>query len=263
MMHMTRQGNAKSDMVLMTLADGALGNAQWDSVDLLHQEFSKDGALAGAETSKVSAAGQSVNGALSAPLELAAGETKSVTFVLTWHFKEGQHGSNGKAKIVLEWPNAMGVAAYMQENLADLTQRTRLFHDTLYASNLPVWLLDRMSSQLAVLRSLAIALMCGTTPKGTRDCFLNSDARCARKIFPRCWATDYCLTDTPINLPRQTGTLARFSTPTASTCARWITSGSSRNGSRSRKRSTGGSTTGIQSVTVFCKSTNTTRLMVA
>jgi uncharacterized protein (DUF608 family) len=176
MMHMTRKGNANSDMVLMTLADGASGNAQWNSAKSIHEGFSKSGTLEGAETSKVSAAGQSVNGALAAPLELAAGETKSVTFVLTWHFKEGQHGEKGRGRVALEgegkgrsngwshsgqnytnwWPTAIGVAAYMQENLGDLSARTRLFHDTLYASNLPVWLLDRMSSQLAVLRSQTV-----------------------------------------------------------------------------------------------------------
>ena len=31
MMHMTREGDAKSDMVLMTLAEGATGSASWDS----------------------------------------------------------------------------------------------------------------------------------------------------------------------------------------------------------------------------------------
>ncbi|WP_345684281.1 GH116 family glycosyl hydrolase [Novipirellula caenicola] len=122
-------------------------------------------------TSDVTAAGKTVNGALSAPIELAPGETKSVTFVLTWYFKAGSHGS-GRRPVKLEgesgqsvgwshqgqnytnwWPSARGVATYLIENLEDLTARTRRFHDTLYASKLPRWLLDRMSSQLAVLRS--------------------------------------------------------------------------------------------------------------
>ena len=37
--------------------------------------------------------------------------------------------------------------------LPDIAERTRRFHDTLYASSIPVWVLDRISSQLAVLRS--------------------------------------------------------------------------------------------------------------
>ncbi|TWT81465.1 hypothetical protein CA13_29180 [Planctomycetes bacterium CA13] len=176
MMHMTRAGDAKSDMVLMTMADGSAGCAAWDSAVTLHSNFSDTGICKGPAESKVSADGKSVNGALTAPLQLAAGETKSVTFVLTWYFQTGQHGNKGKAKVVMEgegegrvvgwshsgqnytnwWPNAMSVAEFLQDNLAELTTRTRRFHDTLYASNIPVWLLDRMSSQLAVLRSQTV-----------------------------------------------------------------------------------------------------------
>ncbi|WP_044302759.1 GH116 family glycosyl hydrolase, partial [Rhodopirellula sallentina] len=51
------------------------------------------------------------------------------------------------------WSDARDVASYLQENLDDLIARTYRFHDTLYASKLPRWLVDRLSSQLAVLRS--------------------------------------------------------------------------------------------------------------
>ncbi|MCM2369593.1 GH116 family glycosyl-hydrolase [Aporhodopirellula aestuarii] len=172
LLHMTRSGIAGSDMVLMTRAVGASGCASWDSVEELHGAFDADGSCKGPATSEISAAGKTVNGALSVPLELAPGETKSVTFALTWYFEGGRHGE-GKARRNLEgeggskggkwnragqnytnwWPNAIGLAEYLQENLAELIARTRLFHDTLYESTLPVWLLDRMSSQLAVLRS--------------------------------------------------------------------------------------------------------------
>lgn len=170
MLHMTRQGSAGSDMVLMTRAKGATGVATWKSSPLLYGAFTQNGACRGPEKSELSAAGQTVDGALSAPLELAAGETKSVTFALTWYFEGGKHGE-GRSRRALEgegkggpwshsgnqyttwWTSAMGVAEYLRDNLDDLTTRTRLYHDTLYASNLPVWLLDRLSSPLAVLRS--------------------------------------------------------------------------------------------------------------
>jgi uncharacterized protein (DUF608 family) len=51
------------------------------------------------------------------------------------------------------WPSALGVARDLQQRLGGLAERTRLFHDSLYASNLPYWLLDRITSQVAVLRS--------------------------------------------------------------------------------------------------------------
>jgi uncharacterized protein (DUF608 family) len=166
MLHMTRGGIDNADMVLMTTASGASGTASFDSLESLHEA----GAVKGLSKSQISAPGESVNGALSASLNLAPGETKSVSYVLTWYFDEAKHGS-GKIRDVLEgepasgpwahagnryttwWPDALGVADYLRENLEDLTARTRLYHDTLYASNLPRWLLDRFSSPLAVLRS--------------------------------------------------------------------------------------------------------------
>ena len=170
LLHMTRQGNDSADMVLMTQAAGAKGCAQCSN-ESLFKSFSDTGAGKTNEKSKVSPAGKTVNGALSAPVELEPGETKTVTFALTWYFKPGKHGS-GKKAVKLEgegtakggwthigqnytnwWGSAQEVATYLQENLSELTERTRLFHDTFYASKLPVWLLDRLSSQLAVLRS--------------------------------------------------------------------------------------------------------------
>ena len=156
LLHMTRSGVAGSDMVLMTQASGASAVAQWASSDALHNDVVESGTLDGPAKSKISTSGKTVNGAISAPLELAPGESKSVTYVLTWYFKGGKHGS-GKSPKVLEgegksagwghsgqnytnwWPSALGVAEYLQENLTDLTDRTRLFHDTLYESTLPVW----------------------------------------------------------------------------------------------------------------------------
>ncbi|MGJ8639183.1 MAG: GH116 family glycosyl hydrolase [Opitutaceae bacterium] len=171
LLHMTRAGIDNSDMVLMTETAGATGTAEWASAKELQSAVTQSGQLQGPAKSKVSPARQTVNGAISAPIELAPGETKSVTYVLTWYFKAGKHGSGKNVALEGEgkslgkawggqgqqytnwWSSAMGVAEYLQENLADLSARTRLFHKTLYASTLPVWLLDRMSSQLAVLRS--------------------------------------------------------------------------------------------------------------
>ncbi|MBK1825567.1 GH116 family glycosyl hydrolase [Haloferula rosea] len=171
LVHMTRAGNDSADMVLMTNAPGATAATDWGTTDVLHRAVDVARKLQGPKKTKPSADGKSVNGALLAPLELAPGESKSVTFVLTWYFKNGKHGS-GKGMPTTEgeransvgwsgqgqnytnwWPSGMAVAEYLEENLTELTKRTRLFHDTLYASSLPVWLIDRMSSQLAVLRS--------------------------------------------------------------------------------------------------------------
>ena len=158
LLHMTRKGDTGSDMVLMTQAAGASGCATWESAASLHDTFTSSGNCDGPQETSPSPAGETVDGALSAPLELAPGESKTVTYVLTWHMSKARHGagkiwSHSGNMYTNWWPNAMGVATYLRDNLDELMARTRRFHDTLYESNLPVWLLDRFSSQLAILRS--------------------------------------------------------------------------------------------------------------
>jgi uncharacterized protein (DUF608 family) len=161
-LHMTRAGKEgkPEDMVLMTQARDASGVASWDTSSELYRAFEAGGHLKGPTGTDPSPDGQTVNGALSAPLTLAPGESKSVTYVLTWYFPNAVHGEPKQKSwhhtgnmYSNWWKDATGVADYMAVHLEDLTARSRLFHDTLYASNIPRWLLDRLSSQQAVLRS--------------------------------------------------------------------------------------------------------------
>ncbi|MDF7809409.1 GH116 family glycosyl-hydrolase [Pontiellaceae bacterium B12219] len=161
LLHMTKGGDGQGsdmDMVLMTQAANASGLASWASQKTLYDAFFSKGELAGAKISEPSSAKQTVNGALSAPLELAPGESKSITYVLTWYMPKEVHGQSESwthPGNMYEnwWSDAMDVAGYLRKNMDDLTARTRRFHQALYDSNLPVWLLDRLSSQLAILRA--------------------------------------------------------------------------------------------------------------
>ena len=161
LLHMTKDGEGQGagmDMVLMTRAAGATGLAKWDSQQTLHDALSKTGELSGADTTEPSPAEQTLNGALSAPLELAPGQSESVTYVLTWHMPKAVQGDaetwRHKGNMYTNWwPNAMAVADDLRNDLDDLVERTYRFHDSLYASDMPHWLLDRLSSQLATLRS--------------------------------------------------------------------------------------------------------------
>ena len=51
------------------------------------------------------------------------------------------------------WKNAQEVDAAVRARLDELQSRTRLFHDTLYDSNLPRYVLDRLTSQMATLHT--------------------------------------------------------------------------------------------------------------
>jgi len=161
LVHMTAGGKKArpgwGDMVLMALAPDTTATASWADSAKLAADFAADGALTGPRATTPSEAGKTHNAAVAAPIKLKPGEKKTVTFVLTWYFPNARHGHGGWGgggnMYQNWWPDAMGVASHLQENLAELTRKTRLYHDTLYASNLPWWLVDRISSQVAVLRS--------------------------------------------------------------------------------------------------------------
>ncbi len=145
-----------NDMVLMTEAENTEGIASWTSNDALHSAFKKNESLA-TEKSSLSKKGKTVNGGLTTQLTLAPLEEKTVTFQLVWYFKTVRHGSKnwtGKGNMYNNWwENALDVASYLRSKGEELEHKTRLFHDTLYASDMPRWFVDRLSSQLAVLRS--------------------------------------------------------------------------------------------------------------
>jgi uncharacterized protein (DUF608 family) len=143
----------------MTLAalGPATGAASWPSLEQLAGDLSDDGALAGAREAGPSPKGETLDGGLAVAFALKPGESRAATFVLTWHFPNGRHGHGawgGSGNMYATWwPNAAAVAHEVLARLGELTDLTRRYHDTLYASNLPRWLLDRIGSQIVVLRS--------------------------------------------------------------------------------------------------------------
>ena len=164
-LHMTTNGHSPEaggfgDMALVALADAVEASAEWSDLEQLADDFADDGGLTGVQKAGPSPAGQTIDGALAASFELKPGEEQTVTFVLTWYFPnamlgEGKGGVFGDAGHMYcnWWPNALGVTRYMVSRLSELTRSTRLYHDTLYDSNLPYWLLDRLSSQVDPIRS--------------------------------------------------------------------------------------------------------------
>ncbi len=146
------------DMALLTTAPGATATASWDNLQALAADLADDGKLDGPKQAGPSEAKQTVDGALAADFTLAPGEKKSVTFVLTWYFPNAKHGNWGDwtysgNMYTNWWKDAMDVARHVHQNLDKLNRETHLYHDTFYAGNLPHWLMDRITSQVAVLRS--------------------------------------------------------------------------------------------------------------
>ncbi|MHB9035531.1 MAG: GH116 family glycosyl-hydrolase [Armatimonadota bacterium] len=160
-LHMT--SNAKpdapgsGDMALAAFGKDVIATTDWKDIESLAEDFGNTGYIRGPKNSGPTLPGETVDGALAVPFKLKPGEKRTVTFVLTWHFPNVKHGIPGwgdSGNMYSNWwPHALGVAQELTVKLSDLTDRTRLYHDTVYASNLPYWLLDRITSQVAILRS--------------------------------------------------------------------------------------------------------------
>lgn len=168
-LHMTTRKPADvpafGDMVLAAAEEGAAATASWESRESLYESYESEGKLTGPEQTGPSEEGTTWNGALASSLVLEGKQQRTVTLILTWSFPNvvhGEQGWGGKGNYYNNWwPDAMAAARDVNLRREVLTAQTRLYHDSFYASNLPHWLLDRISSQAGILR--------------TRTCFWTRD----------------------------------------------------------------------------------------
>ncbi|MFF4191987.1 GH116 family glycosyl hydrolase [Nonomuraea sp. NPDC001831] len=141
-------------MNLAALAGGVTGTAAWTTLDALHGDLADDGALAGPADAGSPAANTTVDGALAATVTVEPGASKTIPVVLSWHFPGAQNFNGGPGRQYENWwTGADAVAGYVEDNLGRLIGRTRLYHDTVYDSNLPQYLLDRVTSATALLHT--------------------------------------------------------------------------------------------------------------
>ena len=145
------------DMSLMVLSENPQDCSSWQDLGKLYEYWKRDNKLTGKQETEPSEQDKTYNGALAVPFTLKPSQSKTITFVLTWNFPHAVHGGGGWEfkgnKYCNWWKNSVEVAKYVKDNLNELTDQTRLYHDTFYNSNLPHWLLDRISSQAAILKS--------------------------------------------------------------------------------------------------------------
>jgi uncharacterized protein (DUF608 family) len=91
---------------------------------------------------------------LSQKLKLAAGESKTLTFVLAWHFPNLSIKNAFKdcgRYYATKFSSAQAVASYVAENFSRLEGQTKLWRDTWYDSTLPYWFLDRAFLNTSIL----------------------------------------------------------------------------------------------------------------
>lgn len=100
--------------------------------------------------------GEKPIGSLGRKLTLAAGESRTVTFLLTWHFPNlsiKKSFTDCGRYYATKFPSARAVAEYVTENFDRLAAQTTLWRDTWYDSSLPYWFLDRTFLNASILAS--------------------------------------------------------------------------------------------------------------
>jgi uncharacterized protein (DUF608 family) len=163
-------------MTLATLAEDPSALAQWDDPERFWKEFAATGALTSAGEKGPSRPGRTWNGALAALMTLAPGEEKAVTFLLTWHFpnhyKCEPSGYNvNLGNMYCSWfKDALDAATYLGDHFDRLSAQTRLYHDTLYDTTLPRWVMDLVSSQSSIIRTQTLMWLAGDVVAGYEGC---------------------------------------------------------------------------------------------
>ena len=110
------------------------------------------------ETSGDKSAGfsEKLIGSVGQKLTLAAGESKTVTFVITWHFPNlsiYKSFTDCGRFYATKFSSAQAVAEYVAEHFSRLEGQTKLWRDTWYDSTLPYWFLDRTFLNASILAS--------------------------------------------------------------------------------------------------------------
>jgi uncharacterized protein (DUF608 family) len=129
-------------------------------------------------------------GAVGVRLTLKPRETKAATFYLTWYFpnfqkywgkpEEGEccstagHGSGTrpcwKNYYAAQFSDAFDVAVRLHARESELYWHTKRFHDALFSSTLPPYVLDAISSQIAILKTPTVLRLSDGTFYGFEGC---------------------------------------------------------------------------------------------
>jgi uncharacterized protein (DUF608 family) len=139
-------------MALAALEPTAVAVPKWVGAEELAALVADPAKAKGAATEATSGPGETINAALAVPFTLEAGQSRTVTFVIAWHFPNVERFHHSGNLYSRRWPDATAVARYVAEHSLALSLRTRLYQDTLYQSNLPEEFLDAMATQSVILR---------------------------------------------------------------------------------------------------------------
>ena len=140
----------------------------WDGIEQLADSFEKTGRVKMSKHSpKGSDKGTTYSGAITTKVILQPGETKTFDLVMAWYFPNGKNGGHldawdgwGKGKwegngnnYANHWASMSELTKYITLNNDRLYAESRDFQESFFATNFPYWMVERLSSQLSILKS--------------------------------------------------------------------------------------------------------------
>ncbi|MBM3499116.1 MAG: hypothetical protein FJX74_10650 [Armatimonadetes bacterium] len=139
-------------LALATTTGNATCDLAWTDGEALAKVFAESGKLSGPDQAGPTPPGQTANSALCATFRLQPGQERTTTFVIAWHFPNVDRFGHWGNRYSRDFGDALEVARYVCRNLDTLWERTELYQQTVYESNLPEEFLDAMTSQSVIFR---------------------------------------------------------------------------------------------------------------
>jgi uncharacterized protein (DUF608 family) len=183
---------------------------EFDSLSALWREVST-GAFTANEGSNEMDTGGRNGGSILLDGTLAPGGSRTIPILIAWHFPNCYLQVGGAAPANASeiqgtdqchslpdgapplwrpfyasiWNNAREVALYVEEQYASLRARTVAFHEGLFSSTLPAYVLDAVSANLAILKSPTVLRLENGDLWGWEGCF--PDAGCCHGSCTHVW----------------------------------------------------------------------------
>lgn len=134
----------------------------WDNAHVFWDDFADDGRISNVRDSQESPQSRSDTATLLVSITLDPGEERTIPFYLTWYFPNRENYWNREEKVkgkkfknhyAIQFKNSWDVARYLVENLEGIYRDTKKFHDILFASTYPSYVIDALSSQTSSLKT--------------------------------------------------------------------------------------------------------------
>ena len=142
----------------------------WDPFQKWYDEFAASGEMHDDTAPEPSSEGESNYATLAPRLRLLPGESKSLTFVLSWYFPVRENYWNDEKEVKgqklrnyygTRFESAWEIASHTAARLKEFEAKTRAFRDAFYSTSMPGYVLEAVSSQASILRTNTCMLLEG------------------------------------------------------------------------------------------------------